>query len=96
MLELIDWTMPTVAQCATAFVVSLIGIGMRGFQHKNVVGSHYKLIAVCSYLIIFCDALTALFVVKVGILITIPAGTGAAIGMVLSTWLHDTYIKRKV
>jgi hypothetical protein len=91
---MIDWTIPTAPQLLSAFVVSLIGVGMRGFQHKNVVGSHYKLIAACSYLIVICDALAALFVVKVGILCTIPAGTGAAIGMVTSTWLHDTYIRK--
>lgn len=95
MLDLINWSIPTWNQCLISFLVSLIGVGMRGFQHKNVIGSHYKLIAVCSYLIVIGDALTALFVVKVGILVTIPAGTGAAIGMVLSTWIHDTYIKER-
>lgn len=94
-LDMIDWTVPTTTQALVAFLVSLIGVGMRGFQHKNVIGSHYRLIAACSYLIVIGDALTALFVIKVGILITIPAGTGAAIGRVISTWFHDTYIKER-
>lgn len=95
MIELLNLTTPSVWQCWLAFLVSLIGVGMRGFQHKNVIGSHYRLIAACSYLIVICDALTASFAVKVSIWLTIPAGTGAAIGMVFTCWLHDTYVKNK-
>lgn len=83
-----------------AFVVSLLEVGLRGFQQKNVQGNHYKLIALTSYGITFANAAAvALIARQVAIggswTIALALGTGAAIGMVSATWLHERYIGRK-
>lgn len=94
-----DWRamlgeVPSFTQIWMAFVVALIGIGMRGFQHKNVIGSHYKLIGSFAYLIVLMEGVSVLFIVKGGLWITIPAGIGAAIGMMSSTYIHDRWVRK--
>ncbi len=90
-----NYDMPSLSAMGTAFFVSLVAVGLRGLQHKNVAGDHYRMIALTCYLIVLGDALTVLFVVHQGIWITIPAGTGAAIGMVTTTYLHNLWSRKK-
>ncbi len=76
-----------------AFMVALITVGLKGFQHKNVIGNHYKLVFVTSYFMALGDVLTVGLIVKNGWEIAIPLGTGAAFGMIVSMWLHARYVR---
>lgn len=70
-------------------LASMFSIGLRGFQHKNVQGNHYKLISVNSYFIVFHGIATQ------GLSVYWYAATGAAIGMTGSTWLHNKLVRKK-
>lgn len=71
------------------FLVSLVTVGLKGFQHKNVIGGHLKLIALTSYLMAVGDVATVGLIVKGGWGVVLYTGTGAALGMVISVKLHD-------
>ena len=76
-------------------LVSMLYVGMRGFQQKNVIGRHLKSVAVTSYLIAVFEVATVTIIIKGGWLVALTSGTGAAIGMVASILLHDKLFKGK-
>lgn len=76
------------------FVVALCTVGLKGFQHKNVQYNHYKLVGVTSFLMAVGDVASVGLIVHNGWWSIIPAGAGAAIGMVGSMLLHDRLLKR--
>jgi hypothetical protein len=78
-----------------SFLISFITVGLRGFQHKNVIGNHKKAVFVTAYLVAVGDVLTVGMVVLGGWTICFAAGTGAAVGMVCSMYLHDRIFKRE-
>ena len=69
-------------------------IFMRGFQHKNVIGGHYRLVFFTSYLIAVGDVLSVGWIVKGGWPLMFPCGTGAAFGMLLSMYVHDRFVPK--
>lgn len=73
-------------------LTTFVTIFLRGFQHKNVIGNHYKLVFVTSYLIAVGDVLSVGWILKGGWGLMIPCGTGAALGMVLSMWVHKRFV----
>lgn len=77
-----------------AFALSLSSVFLKGFQHKNVIGGHHKLIFFTSYVMAVTDVLVIGLVVERGWSICFATGTGAAIDMSLSMWLHDKLLKR--
>jgi hypothetical protein len=76
-----------------AFFLSAFTVGLKGFQHKNVIGNHYRLVWVTSVFMAFGDVLTIGLIVKTGWSLALPIGVGAALGMVISMWAHNRYIK---
>ena len=70
-------------------LVTFVTVFLKGFQYKNVIGGHLKLVAVTSYAMAFCDVILVGFIVKLGWQVAFASGTGAAIGMVASVVLHD-------
>lgn len=74
--------------------VTFATVFLKGFQHKNVIGGHYRLIAVTSYAMSFCDVFLIGIVAHSGWEISFACGTGAACGMVASVWLHDRLLRR--
>lgn len=79
---------------AASFAVTFIAVFLKGFQHKNVIGGHLKMVAVTSYAMAFFDVAAVSIVVKQGMSVAWSAGTGAAIGMVCSIVLHDKLFKK--
>lgn len=80
---------------AASVLTSMVYVGMRGFQQKNVIGRHLKSVAVTSYLIAVFEVATVTIIIKGGWWVALTSGTGAAIGMVGSILLHDRLFKRK-
>jgi hypothetical protein len=79
----------------SSVLASFVSVGLRGFQQKNVQGNHYRLVFVTSYGIVAGDVVTIGFAAKYGWIMALPAGTGAAMGMVMAMWLHNRYIGSK-
>lgn len=79
----------------TSILASILTVGLKGFQHKNVIHGHIKAVAITSYLMAAADVLLISLIIKGGWPIALTSGTGAAIGMVLSIKLHDHIFKDK-
>lgn len=77
-----------------SLVTSFIVVGIKGFQHKNVIANNLKSTFITSYAMAAAEVLTVSLIVEGGWPIAITAGTGAAFGMVCSMKLHD-YIYKK-
>ena len=77
-------------------LLTFIAVFLKGFQHKNVIGGHLTLIAITSYLMVFFDVLTISMVLKQGWTIAFSAGTGGALGMIMSIKIHDKFVKNKM
>ena len=77
----------------TAFLVSFIAIFLRGFQQKNVIHSKYTMIAVTSYLLALTDVAVVGIIVEHGWNTVLAQGTGAALGMLASVYIHNRWVK---
>ena len=77
----------------TAFIVSFIAIFLRGFQQKNVIHSKYTMIAVTSYLLALTDVAVVSIIVEHGWNTVLAQGTGAALGMLASVYIHNRWVK---
>lgn len=69
--------------CATFWLVFL-----RGIQQQNVIHGHYMLAALTPYLIAIGEVASVLFVVDTGWSAIPWVGTGGAIGITFSMYLH--------
>lgn len=72
-----------------AGAASFCAVFLKGFQHKNVAGAHYRLIIITSYAMALVDVAVVSIIVKGGWAVALPSGTGAALGMVCAMRLHD-------
>lgn len=73
---------------AIAAAISFAAVFLKVFQQKNIIGDHIKTAAFTSYAIAAFDVSGILLVVKGGWLMILPLGTGGAIGVVCSVYLH--------
>lgn len=73
---------------------TFISVGLKGFQHKNVIGGKTAWIAYTSYAMAFCDYWVISTISKGQWTLSLMMGTGGAAGMVLSIMLWD-YLDRK-
>jgi hypothetical protein len=78
-----------------SLVTSFLVVGLKGWQHKNVIANNLRSTFVTSYLMAAAEVLTVSLIVKGGWLIALTAGTGAAFGMVCSMMLHDYIYKNR-
>ncbi len=83
-----------VYQMLLGLVVTFLSVFLKGFQHKNIEGNHMKLIFFTSYLMAIADIFTVGLIVKNGMWMILPSGTGAAFGMIASIRLHRKLIKK--
>lgn len=83
-----DWTL-----IALSTLVSFVAVGLKGFQHKNVIGNKQRSVFVTSYLMAALDVLSVGIIVKGGWVIALSSGTGAAFGMIFAMRLHDRIFK---
>ena len=77
----------------TAFLVSFIAIFLRGFQQKNVIHGKYTMIAITSYLLALTDVAVVSIIVEHGWNTVLAQGTGAALGMLASVYIHNRWVK---
>lgn len=77
----------------TAFLVSFIAIFLRGFQQKNVIHGKYAMIAITSYLLALTDVAVVGIIVEHGWGTVLAQGTGAALGMLASVYIHNRWVK---
>ena len=75
-------------------VVTFASVFLKGFQHKNVIGNHKKSVFITSYAMAVCDVLFIGLIAKQGWSVCFAAGTGAALAMVSSIWLHDKLLRK--
>ena len=68
---------------------------LRAFQTQNVIGRHYRTAIITSYLMAIGEVAVVLFVVDYG-WESIPwVGTGGAIGVTLSMYYHNKWLKAR-
>lgn len=75
--------------------VSFCSVFLKGFQHKNVIGNHVKMVAVTSYLMAAFDVAAVTLIVRGGWEIALTSGTGAALGMVAAIKSHDRIFSKR-
>lgn len=80
---------------ATSVAVSFTSVFLKGFQHKNVIGSHLKATFITSYAMAVFDVAAVSLIIKGGWPIALTSGTGAAFGMIAAMLLHDRLFKKK-
>jgi hypothetical protein len=76
-----------------SLLVSFAGVFLKGFQHKNVIGGHLRLLFITSYLMAIFDVAAVTLIVKGGWWVAVSSGTGAAFGMLSAVLLHDRWFK---
>lgn len=85
-----------VTQQATALAATYVSSALRGFQYKNIIGGHMRLVTVNAYLIAFAEIAFVGMAAKNGWIIALAAGTGAALGIWTSIVLHNFIFKKSV
>jgi hypothetical protein len=80
---------------AWGVLASFIGIFLRAFQQQNVVGAHYRSAALTSYGLAVSDVATIGLISTHGWHMVPWIGTGAAVGVVASMYVHRKLFKRK-
>ena len=78
-----------------AFSASFCAVFLKGFQHQNVIGGHYRLAFIFSYGMAVAEVAVVTSVVGGGWSTVLPIGTGAAFGIVLSMYSHRRFVKEK-
>jgi len=76
----------------TAFLVSFVAIFLRGWQQKNVIHGKYTMIAITSYLLALTDVAVVGIIVEHGWGTVLAQGTGAALGMLASVYIHNRFV----
>ena len=79
---------------AVSVFVSFVSCFFKGFQHKNVIGNHVKLVFWTSYLMAAFDVIAVALIVKGGWPIALSAGFGASLGMAVAIKFHDRIFGR--
>ena len=73
------------------FIATYVLVFMRGIQQQNVIHGNYKLAFFTPYLIACGEVASVLFVVQTGWSAIPYVGTGGAIGIVSSMYLHGKW-----
>lgn len=76
-----------------SFITTFVAVALKGFQHKNVIGNHLKSVVITSYFMAVADVAATLIIISTGWTIALSAGSGAALGMLVSIKLHDKIFK---
>ncbi len=79
---------------AASILLSFAGVFLKGFQIKNITGGHYKTLAVVSYLIAAFEVATVSIIVHGGWWVALTSGTGGALGMLTSLYVHKRIFKK--
>lgn len=77
------------------FIATFALVFLRGIQQQNVIHGHYILAALTPYLIACGEVASVLFVVDLGWPAIPYVGTGGALGIVSSMYLHRTWRSKR-
>ena len=85
-------------EIAAVFLANFAFIGLKAFQQRNVMGAHYWLIIITSYLLASVEVYVIWKMAQHGPTLTMVATLGAAggSGAALATWLHRKHIRERV
>lgn len=87
--------MTNVILLCSSVLVSFIGTGLKGFQHKNVIHNKQKAMFITTYFMAAVDVICVGLIVKGGWIIALTSGTGAAFGMLFAINLHAKVFKKE-
>lgn len=91
-----DWIQAQIALPWYAYLISMAvtftSVFLKGFQHKNVIGNHYRSTFVTSFCMAAFDVASVSFIVKGGWVMFLPSGIGASVGMVVAMKYHGLII----
>lgn len=76
-------------------LVSFVACFLKGFQHKNVIGGHLKVVFATSWLMAAFDVAAVTLIVQGGWLIALSSGLGASIGMVVAITSHNRIFEKR-
>lgn len=79
----------------TSVLVSFCAVFLKGFQHKNVIGMHYRLTFFTSYAMAVFDVAVVSIIVKGGWPVALTSGLGASVGMVAAMYLHNRMVGKR-
>jgi hypothetical protein len=72
-----------------SFICTFFAIALRGFQHKNVIGGHTKLVCLTAYIMYVFDVLAVSLIVRNDLSIVFVSAFGSSLGMYVAIRLHD-------
>ena len=78
------------------FIATLFLVFLRGIQQQNVIHGHYIMASLTPYLIAIGEVTSVLYVVDIGWSSIPYVGTGGAVGITLSMYLHRRIFNKKV
>jgi hypothetical protein len=76
-------------------VVSFLGVFLKVFQQKSVIGNHTRSMFLTSYLMAMFDVASIAIIIKGGWIVALTSGTGAALAMVTSVKIHNKIFATK-
>jgi len=90
-----NFTTPGPEVYALSVLVSFCAVFLKGFQHKNVIGMHYGLTFVTSFVMAAFDVATVSIIVAGGWPIAVSSGIGASFGMITAMYTHSRLLGPK-
>ena len=75
--------------------ITFVTVFIKGFQYKNVIGGHMKMVAITAYAMAFFDVVLIGIVAKNHWTIGLACGLGAMLGMLASIKLHNKLFTKK-
>lgn len=85
----------SISEIAAVFFANFAFIGLKAFQQRNVMGAHYALISMTSFLLASVEVYVIWKMAQHGPTLAMVATLGAAggSGACLATWLHQRHVK---
>ena len=72
----------------TLMFATFLLVFLKAWQQQNVIHGYYKWAALTSYGLAIAEVLVVVGIVEYGLIAVAYIGTGGAIGVTLSMWLH--------
>lgn len=79
----------------TLLLATFALVFLRAIQQQNVIGGHYVLATLTSYLMAVADVSCVILVVHTGWAAIPWVGTGGALGVTAAMWVHRRFAKKK-
>ncbi len=75
-------------------IVSFLSCFLKGFQNKNVAGSHVKAAYCTTWALAIFDVAAVTLIIKGGWPIAVSSGFGASLGIVTAIKMHDRIFRK--